>query len=217
MAKGIFGTLKSLVVEDGDEADQAKTQSSAKATAATTTAATTAPISVDHAESAQGLDVSALDQTFERLIQQGAAFEAYAKFAQAVKSLEAVIPDEAMRYKAAQATVGADAKALIEALKSSVVVLGEESKNFEGSFVASATADIDTAQQRVQALSDEIVDTTKKLASLSEQKTQASADVTRKTSDLGKAKIDFASAMKTVGDRYVDLWQKVEQHLGTGA
>ncbi len=213
MSKGFLSHLKDLVVTDDEpKSAMAPVQKQVAATAAPASSVTQVPAD---ASRPSVIDTKALETTLTGMIEQRPEFALYQKFAETAKSMEAAIADEGTRFKAAQAVLKVSSSDLIASIKAGVAVLGTEAENFNGSFVASAEAQILTAKDQLAAVAQETADLMKKLSELTDKKAEISASITNQTSDLGKAKIDFAAVSKTVGDRYVDLWQKIEQHLGT--
>jgi chromosome segregation ATPase len=218
MSKGFLDKLKDMFVED--DSKPAGSKSSAPETPAASAAPTST--SIDASASASQtvgsdtpvLNVAGLTQRLDDLIKGAPGYAEFAKFDATLESLATVIADEGTRFKAAQATLKANASTLVTSLKTSTEVLAQETQNFEGSFVASAQAAIADLQQKSTEVTASIAETTKRLAELSDLRTQVGTQIIQKTSDLGRARIDFAAVTSTLTSHYSDLMAKVEQHLG---
>jgi len=104
--------------------------------------------------------------------------------------------------------------ALIASVKSSETIIANEASNFEQSFVTSANNEIAQLNAQSDAIATQLQTLTQQLGQLSDQKTELTKAITSKTADLGKAGIDFNSVVKTLGTRYQEIGNKLQQYLG---
>lgn len=170
----------------------------------------TSPLVVDGAT----LDVKGIEEGIEALIRESAEFAPAAAFFQADKNLTTVISDEATRFRGAAATTGTKIEILTSAVSSYKNVLVGEGQKFESTYVAGAQAEIEATKASADAIEQKLVDLTKQMGDLSAQRAELARQITTKTANLGKAKIDFQSVVNTVDAHYADLLKKLAQHLG---
>jgi hypothetical protein len=160
------------------------------------------------------LDVATIQADIVAVIESQPAFADYLKFANANLSLEKVIVIEGTRLQAAQATTGLTKDQLLASLAVSTAVLESEAQNFEASYVAQAEAAIGDLNSQVTTIDTQLQELTQQLNELSQQKEAITNDALNRSSELAKAKIDFASVAKQVSNRYADAANKIQLHLG---
>lgn len=159
------------------------------------------------------LDTKAVESQIDALIQSQADFAQFAAFMKAVDNLANVIADEGTRFKAAAATTGLTQSALLASIGVYKTVLADEQTNFNSSFVTQSEQNIAALNDQITQLVAQLAALTDQLRAASDQKTEVTKDVTTKTAELAKAKIDFASVQQTLDNRYAELSVKLQQYL----
>ncbi|AQH05840.1 hypothetical protein A9R05_43330 (plasmid) [Burkholderia sp. KK1] len=214
--------LKKLVFVQQPGADNAAAHPKAPAAAQVASAVTgTAPagevaVTAPAGEAAGSpvINVKGLEEHLEQAIHASPAFAPFAAFSKNAESMAVAIPDEAQRFKAAQAVAGIAPADLIAAVNSVSDVLSKEATDFEQSYVVAGQAEVTSLNQEIEQVTGQIGDLAKQLAVLNEKKASLAARVTTKTSDIAKAKIDFTAVSSTVAARYQEIAQKLKQYLG---
>jgi hypothetical protein len=168
------------------------------------------------AMAAQGvLDVPSITADIEGDIHNSPAYELYKKFEAQLESL-AKVPgmDEATKFRAAQATLGAATEDLIAALESHAIVLANSAQRFEAEFVATSKNEIESLKGKIDAAELKIQQLTADLGAASQDKVDLVTAVQQKTVDLSKADIDFKGIVTTLSTKYSDASKKVQLYLG---
>ena len=204
----LFNKLKNLVVED----DTPQVQAPQIAVAAQVIAQV-AQVQVT-ADTPSVLDTAVVEAGIEAQIQANPAHAMFITFNKSVQSLEKVIPDEATRFKAAQATTSLITADLVAAVESAKQVIANETANFEATFVAQSQAAITAVENEKTSVEAQIQTLTEQLGQLSDHKNNLAKDSVSKTAELAKAKIDFTSVVGLVDKRYSEISRKLTQFLG---
>jgi hypothetical protein len=160
------------------------------------------------------LDTNSVEGQIVQAIESNPVYLAYRTFNDAIVSVQQHIPDERTRYNVAAATTKLTFAEVQPSLESWKIVVEAEDVNFQTNFIQPSQANIDMVQAQIEATDAEILEVTKKLGALSEQKNQLMQDKVQREAELSKAKIDFESVLKTIANRYMGLTSKLTQFLG---
>jgi hypothetical protein len=173
------------------------------------------PTGTGTALAAQGvLDVPSITADIENEIQSNPSYALYKKFEDQLNILKSVPGmDEATRFRAAAATVGAAPDDLVTALGSHESVLANSSSRFESEFVTGVKSQIEDLKTKTEAAEQKVQDLTQQLGAASQDKTDLVTATQQKTIDLGKADVDFKGIVAALGTKYRDMSVKVQQHL----
>ena len=180
--------------------------------AATVSAMNTIPGA--YGDVASVLDVAHVEEQIVGLIEQDPGFQVFKKFNDTANTLTDIITDEGTRYKAAAKTTGADATVLAQSLQTWQTVLAAEQQHFDNGFVAGNEQEIQAINAQAAELEAQIVELAQKLSELSAQKAKLEQDSIQRTAELGKAKIDFATVVQTLNNRYSAILNKLSKFLG---
>lgn len=160
------------------------------------------------------LDVAKIEEAINTSVQTNESFATAAKFLATADTMKAVLPDEGLRFKAAQASLQADPVALIDSVKSFHAILDTEKQNFETHFCGSEQTAIDQLTTQAADLDSQINALMEQMTTLNNQKQELQSKITTKTADLAKARIDFNSVATTIDARYTEIAAKIQKHLG---
>jgi phage host-nuclease inhibitor protein Gam len=161
------------------------------------------------------LDVAKIEEAINGNILSNEGFAPASKFLATADSLESVLKDEGLRFKAAAKTPGqAEPATLIDSINTFHGVLDTEKANFETQFCGSEQASIDQLSAQASNLDAQINDLAQQMATLNTQKQELQTNITTKTADLAKARIDFNSVATTIEARYTEIAAKIQKHLG---
>lgn len=205
MAGGFFDKIKNLVIEEDS--------TSAKPAAVAPAAPAQQASGFDTVVTDIKIDVADVEQKIEEDISKVESFSVFTRFQETLKSLEAIIPDEATRFKAAAATTQLDAQMLIDSVSSARTVLEQKAQEFTSSFVQAVEAKLASEQQDFEGLIAKIEALTKELADNSAAKSNLANLISSMKTDLEKAKIDFQAILNKVGAKYQDVVTKIQKNL----
>ncbi|MGF6875644.1 hypothetical protein [Paraburkholderia sp. MM5477-R1] len=212
----VFNRIKALVFVD-ETADaksgEAVEDISARSewTSSSSVSGDTPP--VNPADGAIGFDLSAMEARIDQGIRSNPAFAQFGAFLALADNIKLAVPDEAQRFKAAQAATGTQVEVLLSAANSYADVLQNESKAFEQRFVSAAQSEIEALGRKEKDLSDLIAEFAAQIAQFSAQKDEVARLALEKTGELSKAKIDFETMTARLKRQYRQLAQKTHQYL----
>jgi hypothetical protein len=170
--------------------------------------------SVDDKEAPTLLDTAGLEASIEEHIKSAPEFALFAGFYKDAEAMKKAIPDERVRFVAAQATTDLSCADLCTSVLSYKEAVVAETVRFNEVYVGKEQAHIDQCTTLVDTLQAQITELTVKLGELSKRKNDYSNHIIAMTGGLEKAKIDFGSVVSTVTARYEELLKKLHQHLG---
>jgi len=167
---------------------------------------------------AQGvLDVPNITKDIEQQITNNPSYALYKKFEDQLEILKTVPGmDEATRFRASAATVGAAPADLIAALNSHGVVLADSATRFESVFIVAGKGALENLKHEIEAAEQKVKDLTDQLGAASQAKTDLVNASQQRAVDLGKADVDFKGIVAALSTKYRDRAAKVQQHLGVG-
>ena len=216
--KNLFDKLGGLIFEP-DPAKPADAEAApAPVAAAPANVAPAVPVATvnpgTYSEVPSVLDVAHVEAQLVGLIEQDPGFAVFKKFSDTADTLTDIITDEGTRFKAAAKTTNADVAVLTTSLQTWQTVLAAEQQHFDANFVAGNEAEIQSINAQAAAIEAQIVELAQKLSELSAQKAKLEQDGVQRTAELGKAKIDFASVVQTLNNRYSAVLNKLSKFLG---
>jgi arsenate reductase-like glutaredoxin family protein len=215
--KGLGQTL-GILEEDKDEQQQAsstrKPVSSVAAVAATAGDSAPPLVSPDNSPE-MALDVLSVTKALDDMIRAAPEFAPFAAFETTLDSMKTVIPEEGMRFKAAQAASGSvSSKDLVDALAVHKSVLQRENDKFQQTVVHAAEEEVQAIGVEVEKLQQQADELTRQLGELSKRKDALLEESRLKTISAKKAAIDFAGIIESLEARYTNIAGLVQKHLG---
>ena len=213
----MFDSLKKLgLVTDDEKPQEKKPVAENTAPRVRDTGSTAvAPDAGAAISTGQGLDLPAISAAIQLKIEAHPSYVSFATFLKVSESMASVLTDEAVRYKAAQATTGVARDTLVQSVKDAVeLVLTSEEHGFEVHTVDVLTHQIETVMAHADELTAQIQEVTAKLGALSEERSNAIKLVQTSKSDLEKMKIDFETITNTISSNYDEIVRKLQQNLG---
>lgn len=168
---------------------------------------------VNPAVGAIGFDLAAMEARIDQGIRGNPAFVQFGALLALADNITVAVPDEAQRFKAAQAATGTQVEVLLLAANSYADVLLNESQTFEQRFVSAAQSEIEALGRKEKDLSDRITELAAQIAQLSAQKDEVARLALEKNGELSKAKIAFETVTARLERRYRQLAQKTHQYL----
>lgn len=212
-----LNTLKNMIVvptEPEATRKHAPASPEAKATAPSAGPSATASGSASASmDAGSTIDIKALEDHIEQVIQSNPGFAPVAAFLKMAENLKSAVPDDAQRFKAAQLATNTTSDALLGAIQSYASVLSNESTNFERTFVATAQANVAGLGEQEKDVGDQIESLAAQISQLTVRKEDLAKQVRNGTADIAKAKIDFNTVATMIDGRYRALAQKLQQHL----
>ena len=160
------------------------------------------------------LDVAAIKDAIHDRIAHSDQFAPVLQFLTTAETMKDFLPDEGLRFKAAEKALKLDGASLLDSAKTFTGMLEGEKTNFENQFCASEQSAIESMTAQATDLDTKINDMVAQLTELNAQKQTLQANITTKTADLAKARIDFNSVITTIGSEYTDIAGKIQKHLG---
>jgi chromosome segregation ATPase len=227
MFAGLFGTLKDAIFEE----PAAKGKATLAAAPQAPTVAAGAVPQVGAVAPAQA--VNPMVEAMEQMVMSKTT--AYTALVEAISPLEAYIPDEGSRYKAAFATVGKTRtlEQIVQAIDMQhIQALDAESQRFTSQARGQEEAEITTRTREAQTLRTkaeaQITESTRLRAEMEERiaALQASAaghtreaaakeqEVSTKRAEIDQVNAQFTQAVAIVKDRLLQAKAKVIKHLG---
>jgi hypothetical protein len=158
-------------------------------------------------------DVAAIEARIDLAIKRNPAFAPFGTFLELADNIKAAVPDEAQRFKAAQAATNTPMEMLLSAVSSYVDVLQDEATTFERSIVSAAQSEIEALGNREKDLGDHVAELTAQLADVSAQKAEIVRLALGKAHELNEAKTAFETVTATLERRYHDLARKTQLYL----
>lgn len=148
----------------------------------------------------------------------------YYEFVASLKALEAVIPDEAVRFRSAFATAsvqGLSLPALLQTSQTYRDLLATERGNFEQELKTRREQDVAKRKQEAEALTgkiaakaEEIKKLTEEITQLQEKQTKLEAGAEKAQSQLDRALARFLASLTVVDGEIAEHQAKIKTYLG---
>jgi ElaB/YqjD/DUF883 family membrane-anchored ribosome-binding protein len=158
-------------------------------------------------------DVAAIEARIDLAIKRNVEFAPFGKFLELADNIKTAVPDEAQRFKAAQAATNMQTEVLLAAVSSYVDILQVEAARFERNIVSVVQSEIEALGNEEKELGDQIAELTAQLADVSAQKAQIARSVLGKARELNEAKTAFEAVAGSLERRYHELAQKTQLYL----
>jgi chromosome segregation ATPase len=217
-----FKSIKSLFFVEEEPEEEAKVSNSLPSSAPLPAQPPVNQISAQH-NSAAALDQRIFDALQKALADHNMQGFDYFEFRNALKSLEAIIPDETMRFKSAFATaqaMGLTQPKLVESAKYYVSVLENEQQKFSQALEAQIDKGIVAKQQQIKDLEAEIARKTDEIARITQeiqvhkqQMAEAVSEVAEVESKIAATKNNFSFTLQTVVQGIQKDLQNIERFL----